>query len=312
MNRVHKNGKLVSCVQYRFMRHNSKKSILLQLHQCQCLAIAFLKTLPRTTTTTTTTTTQHQHNMFSTSIADDFAMSLRDLIPLELFPPSQTSSTRTKSGSVQQSTTATATATTAGANVEGDSRAAVVQHRDRNRVENEGKTKVKSSPSSSSYLGEIDMTRTPSGFGNESFEINLGTLASRLKNRNRPPAPGKRLSTLSSVSEAPGLVAKTPRIAKAKSVVGGADDEFHFPSASAATSPTVSVTSTSSLSASSSAFLDNDLVSMPNSPWSSIRKRVGVTVPRQESPLNLASYSSLLAFAIALGWVVTVFVYSCW
>lgn len=247
-------------------------------------------------------------------------MSLRDLIPVELFPPSQTSSTRTKSGSVQQST-ATATATTAGANSKSTrspstqslSRAAVVQRRDRNRVENEGKTKVKSSPSSSSYLGEIDMTRTPSGFGNESFEINLGTLASRLKNRNSPPAPGKRLSTLSSVSEAPGLVAKTPRIAKAKSVgVGGADDEFHFPSASAATSPTVSVTSTSSLSASSSAFLDNDLVSMPNSPWSSIRKRVGVTVPRQESPLNLASYSSLLAFAIALGWVVTVFVYSCW
>lgn len=243
-------------------------------------------------------------------------MSLRDLIPVELFPASATSSTGSKSGSVQQST-ATATASTSGGSpsTQSLSQAAVVKRErgDRNRIENEGKNKLKSAPSSSSYLGEIDMTRTPSGFGNESFEINLGTLASRLK--NRPPAPGKRLSALSSVSEASGVVAKTPRIAKAKTGgVGGADDEFHFPSASAATatSPTVSVTSTSSLSTSSSAFLDNDLVSMPNSPWSSIRKRVGVTVPRQERPLNLASYSSLLAFAIALGWVVTVFVYSCW
>ena len=164
------------------------------------------------------------------------------------------------------------------------------------------------------------MTRTPSGFGNESFEIKFGTLASRLRNRPASAsASAKRLSTLSSVSETSAgytatATAKTPRISKAKSGIGGADDDdaLYSPSTSAATSPTASVTSTSSLSTSSSAFLDNDLASMPNSPWSSIRKRVGVTVPRQGSPLSLASYSSLLAFAIALGWVVSVFVYSCW
>jgi hypothetical protein len=51
---------------------------------------------------------------------------------------------------------------------------------------------------------------------------------------------------------------------------------------------------------------------MPNSPWSSIRKRVGVKVPRQQRPLSLANYSSLLAFLIAVVWVFSAFVYSCW
>lgn len=270
--------------------------------------------------------------MYATSIADDFAKSLRDLIPTELFPQSSSpspspTSTRSTSASgsrrqqQQSSFNANATATTTTASARSPStqslrRAAAVKRENGNRNRNEGKVNVKSSPSSSSYLGEIDMTRTPSGFGNESFEIKFGTLASRLRNRPASAsASAKRLSTLSSVSEtSAGYTAKTPRLSKAKSGVGGADDDdaLYSPSTSAATSPTASVTSTSSLSTSSSAFLDNDLASMPNSPWSSIRKRVGVTVPRQGSPLSLASYSSLLAFAIALGWVVSVFVYSCW
>ena len=268
-------------------------------------------------------------NMYATSIADEFAKSLRDLIPAELFPQSSSpspspTSTRSTSGSrpQQSSFNATATTTTATArspSTQSLSRAAAVKRENDNRNRKEGKVNVKSSPTSSSYLGEIDMTRTPSGFGNESFEIKFGTLASRLRNRPASAsASAKRLSTLSSVSETSAgyynYTAKTPRISKAKSGIGGADDDgaLYSPSTSAATSPTASVTSTSSLSTSSSAFLDNDLASMPNSPWSSIRKRVGVTVPRQGSPLSLASYSSLLAFAIALGWVVSVFVYSCW
>ena len=268
--------------------------------------------------------------MYATSIADDFAKSLRDLIPTELFPQSSSpspspTSTRSTSASgsrrqqQQSSFNATATTTTASArspSTQSLRRAAAVKRENGNRNRNEGKVNVKSSPSSSSYLGEIDMTRTPSGFGNESFEIKFGTLASRLRNTpTTATASTKRMPTLSSVSEtSAGYTAKTPRLSKAKSGVGGADDDdaLYSPSTSAATSPTASVTSTSSLSTSSSAFLDNDLASMPNSPWSSIRKRVGVTVPRQGSPLSLASYSSLLAFAIALGWVVSVFVYSCW
>lgn len=221
------------------------------------------------------------------SIADDFAKSLRDLLPVELFsylppPPSglkQQQSTDTATAST--STASTATAATSGGHSklprapskQNLNRAAAVKHghvRNRNR----GNEKEKLSPPSTPYFEEIHMKRVPSGFGNESYEIKFGTVASRLKSQGAAVA----ISPLST---------------------------------SVATSPTSSLKSSVS-SSSSTVIHDDDLASMPNSPWSSIRKRVGVTVPRQERPLNLASISSMLAFVIALGWVVTVFAYSCW
>ena len=245
---------------------------------------------------------------------------MRDLFPVDLFPTTTTTSNSTAAAGTGTNTNSNLTRSPSqGLDSYAD---AVKRGRERGDLPHPDEVKIKQGkPSPPSYHGEVDMTRSPSGFGNESFEITLGTISSRLKRRKGAASRAKRMSTLTSVMESPPpRLAKTPRVSWTAQIEGEAADDyededddgaFYSSSVSAVTSPMASVISSLSTPSTSSAFLDDDLGSMPNSPWSSIRKRVGVQVPRQHR-LNLANYSSILALLIAMVWVLSAFVYSCW
>ena len=184
------------------------------------------------------------------------------------------------------------------------------------------------------YTGDIDLTRVPTGRGNEAFEVTFGNFSDRLQSLMRNTNPW--IATPSAAhADANDEEDAAARLASASSSLSSlpTNSTIRITNSTPDTSLLTVSSTTSSTSPHEKAMLvehpqpkfgasrsggggdvllDADVVTMPNSPWSSTRKRVGIRIPRQATPLALASYSSTLALAIALGWVLAVFLYSCW
>ena len=188
------------------------------------------------------------------------------------------------------------------------------------------------------YTGDIDLTRVPTGRGNEAFEVTFGNFSDRLQSLMRNTNTWISTTPSAAHADANDEEDAAARLASASSSLSSlpTNSTIRITNSTPDTSLLTVSSTTSSTSPHEKAMLveqqqrpqpkfgasrsggggdvllDADVVTMPNSPWSSTRKRVGIRIPRQATPLALASYSSTLALAIALGWVLAVFLYSCW